>query len=126
VSSPHYGPQTDPQKVIDVGVAAHITGASPGGPRFDSDLSNRERAGVSNGIWLCQNCAKLIDSDIVRFSANVLRGWKLGAEWEAKRRIGKSNKTPGRATMRAETEIKRIHKLRDDLHKALLKSTPKD
>ena len=109
-------------QVIDVGVAAHITAASSGGPRFDPSLSDKERAAVANGIWLCQNCAKLIDSDVVRFSTNVLREWKLGAEWEAKRRVGKTNSTPARANIKAETELKRVHKLRDDLHKAMLKS----
>lgn len=116
------GPQTDPMQVIDVGVAAHITAASGGGPRFDPSLSDKERAGVANGIWLCQNCAKLIDSDVARFSTSVLRGWKLSAEWEAKRRIGKTNSVSARVNVRAETELKRIHKLRDDLHKAMLKS----
>jgi hypothetical protein len=55
--------------VIDVGVAAHITAASPGGPRFDPNLSDKERASATNGIWLCQNCAKLIDNDVAQFSA---------------------------------------------------------
>jgi hypothetical protein len=70
------GPQTDETKVIDVGVAAHITAASPGGPRFDPALSDKQRSGIVNGIWLCQNCAKLIDSDVIRFSATVLQKWK--------------------------------------------------
>jgi len=64
----------------------------------------------------------LIDSDVARFSTSDLRGWKLSAEWEAKRRIGKTNSTATRANVRAETELKRVHKLRDDLHKAMLKS----
>lgn len=108
--------------MIDVGVAAHITAASRGGPRFDPALSEKDRAGVANGIWLCQNCAKLIDSDIVRFSAAVLRGWKLCAECEARKRVGKTNNTQNRMNARMETELKRVHKLRDDLHKAMLKS----
>ena len=49
----------------------------PVGRRFDACLSDKERAGAKNGIWLCQNCAKLIDSDPARFSAAVLLGWKL-------------------------------------------------
>jgi hypothetical protein len=117
------GPQTDPLKAISVGVAAHITAASGGGPRFDPELSDKQRAGVANGMWLCQNCAKLVDSDVVRFSAAVLRGWKLNAEWEAKRRLGKTNATQSRQNTRAETEIKRAHRLRDDMKKAMLKSS---
>lgn len=117
------GPQTDPLKVIDLGVAAHITAAASGGPRFDATLSDRERAGVANGIWLCQNCAKLIDSDVVRFSGAVLRGWKLGAEWEAKKRVGKTNAPQNRQNTRAEAEIKRAHRLRENMKKAMLKSS---
>jgi hypothetical protein len=116
-------PQTDPLKVIDVGVAAHITAAANGGPRFDATLTERERAGVANGIWLCQNCAKLIDSDVVRFSGTVLRGWKLSAEWEAKRRIGKTNTTQKRQNTQAETEIRRANRLRDEMKKAMLMSS---
>ena len=33
---PTSGPQTEPSGVVNVGVAAHITAASSGGPRFDS------------------------------------------------------------------------------------------
>lgn len=29
------GPQTNPTKSMNIGVAAHITAASPNGPRFD-------------------------------------------------------------------------------------------
>jgi hypothetical protein len=50
------GPQEDPAKALNIGVAAHITAASPGGQRYDSDLLPDERSGPSNGIWLCQNC----------------------------------------------------------------------
>lgn len=103
-------------------MAAHITAASPGGPRFDATLTARERSAIANGVWLCQNCAKLVDSDLLDFSPAVLRGWKLGAEWEAKKRLGKTNTRQSRQTNKAETEIKRIHKLRDDLHKIMLKS----
>jgi hypothetical protein len=70
------GPQTDPSKAINVGVAAHLTAASPGGPRYDPALSPVERQGGLNGIWLCQNCAKLVDNDPARFTIELLRAWK--------------------------------------------------
>jgi hypothetical protein len=84
------GPQEDPTKTVNVGVAAHITAASPGGPRYDSKLSAEERSGHENGIWLCQNCAKLIDNDPARFTVDLLRKWKSEGEAEAKGRLGKT------------------------------------
>ena len=36
---PTSGPHDDPNRAISVGVAAHITAASPGGPRHDSNRS---------------------------------------------------------------------------------------
>ena len=84
------GPQNDPAKAINLGVAAHITAAAPGGPRFDPDLLPEERRAPSNGIWLCQNCAKLIDNDVVRFPVEVLTNWKSDAQGEAKASVGKT------------------------------------
>lgn len=48
------GPASDPDRVTSVGVAAHITAASPGGPRYDEALSEVERRSSENGIWLWQ------------------------------------------------------------------------
>lgn len=77
------GPQADPTGVVNIGVAAHISAASPGGARYEEALSTEQRADSSNGIWLCQTCAKLIDNDPVRFSRAVLEGWKRAAERSA-------------------------------------------
>ena len=74
------GPRSDPAKSIDVGVAAHICAAAPGGPRFDATMTSEERSSIENGIWLCQKCAKLIDNDEARFTAGVLEEWKRIAE----------------------------------------------
>jgi len=84
------GPQDDESKAINVGVAAHITAASQNGPRFDPLLTPEERAAAANGIWLCQNCAKLIDSDIAQFTIEVLQRWKIDREAEARRQIGRT------------------------------------
>jgi hypothetical protein len=77
------GPRTDAAKVVNIGVAAHITAASTGGPRYDESMSSEERRSVDNGIWLCQNCAKLIDNDEGRFTVMVLREWKTKSETRA-------------------------------------------
>jgi hypothetical protein len=83
------GPKLAPSASISIGVAAHITAASTGGPRFDPALRSQDRGSAENGIWLCQNCAKLVDSDHTRFTEPVLREWKLGAEAEAREQLGK-------------------------------------
>lgn len=75
------GPQAEPTGTVNIGVAAHITAAASGGPRFDALLLPQERASSENGIWLCQTCAKLIDSDSSRFTVERLREWKSTAAW---------------------------------------------
>jgi hypothetical protein len=84
------GPQADASKAVNVGVAAHITAAAPGGPRYDAALTHEQRADITNGIWLCQNCAKLVDNDPVRFTADILRGWRSTAEQQALNLLGKT------------------------------------
>lgn len=73
---PTSGPQDDPAKAVNIGVAAHITAASPDGPRYDASLTTEQRKAHENGIWLCQNHGKLVDNDAVRYSAVLLREWK--------------------------------------------------
>lgn len=65
-----------PLSVTDIGVAAHITAAAPGGPRYDFSLKPAQRCSIDNGIWLCQNHAKSIDADIVTYTAEGLRAIK--------------------------------------------------
>lgn len=80
---PTSGPHSDQGRSVSVGVASHITAAASGGPRHDETLSPSERANISNGIWLCQTCAKLIDSDDRRYSKELLSEWKRNAEFRA-------------------------------------------
>jgi len=84
------GPQDDPAKALNVGVAAHITAAALSGPRYDSAISSEQRCHPDNGVWLCQNCAKLVDNDTSQFPAYLLRAWKTIAEHSARSRIGKT------------------------------------
>jgi hypothetical protein len=102
---PTSGPQDDPTKVINVGVAAHITGASPDGPRYDPSLTSEQRCSVENGIWLCQTCGKLADNDESRYSVESLMEWKRIAELAALRELEqrRSPRTePDAAFLRAE------------------------
>ncbi len=74
------GANEDPQKVTSIGVAAHICAAAKGGPRYDATMTSQERKSFENGIWLCQSCSKLIDTDVVRYSKETLLSWKQIAE----------------------------------------------
>ncbi|WP_156885135.1 hypothetical protein [Oribacterium sp. NK2B42] len=74
------GPHTDSEKRASIGVAAHITAASEGGPRYNKTLTSKERAATENGIWLCNSCATLIDKDAERYSVEKLKAWKKRAE----------------------------------------------
>ena len=80
---PTSGPQIDSAKSINLGVGAHITAASPNGPRYNSPLRLQQRKHPDNAIWLCQSCGKLVDNDPARFSEEVLQDWKTRSEAEA-------------------------------------------
>ena len=71
-------PTSDGAKDVNIGVAAHICAAAsgPGARRYRPDMTPEQRKSLENGIWLCQDCAKAIDSDDPTFSAEVLHGWK--------------------------------------------------
>ncbi len=71
------------EDITNTGVAAHICAASPGGPRYDSNMTSDERKNINNGIWLCQTCSKIIDSDELKYTVEKLKQWKLAAEKRA-------------------------------------------
>ena len=74
------GPNEDATKSTNVGVAAHIEAAAGGGARYRAAQSSEERSAISNGIWLCQTCAKLIDSDETKYTVELLNKWKKLSE----------------------------------------------
>lgn len=76
-------------KAQTIGVAAHICAASPGGPRYDAEMSTHERKDINNAIWLCQNCSVKIDRDPNSFSVDLLNSWKIEAERKATLECGK-------------------------------------
>lgn len=84
---PTVGAAQGHQGIVNIGMAAHITAASPGGPRFDPTLSPEQRRHESNGIWLCQTHGKLVDSDEAHFTVAILREWKERAEISSFRAI---------------------------------------
>jgi len=77
---PTSGPHTVGDKAVNVGVAAHITAASPLGPRYDVTLTAAERRSIDNGVWLCHTCGTLVDANDSRYTADELRTWRVAAE----------------------------------------------
>ena len=84
---PTIGPHSESSKTVSIGVAAHITAASPGGARYNPALSTNERLDIDNGIWLCQSCARLIDMDAKKYTTALLFKWKAEAEAKASRAL---------------------------------------
>jgi hypothetical protein len=69
--------ESDEDKFVCIGKAAHITAAAVGGPRFDATLTPTERSAISNAIYLCSGCADLIDKNNGNdFSTATLNAWK--------------------------------------------------
>jgi hypothetical protein len=83
------GPTLGPSGTVNLGVAAHIAAASTGGPRFNHQLTIGGRRSLDNGIWLCQTCAHLIDSEVSEYPETVLRAWKLDSEELARCELGR-------------------------------------
>ena len=74
-----------------IGIAAHITAASEGGPRYDPSPTSEQRRDISNGIFLCASCAIMIDKNNgVDFPADVLRKWKSDHDTWVRDNLNKS------------------------------------
>jgi hypothetical protein len=84
---PTVGANKQNDKSTIIGIGAHITAASYLGPRFDNSLTPEQRRHIDNGIWLCSNCATLIDKDEEKYSPELLRIWKEQAEYESSIRL---------------------------------------
>ena len=74
------GPHEEKNKKISIGVAAHTTAAAENGPRYNPSLTEEERKSYENGIWLCNSCSRLIDSDCLMYTVSLLQTWKSTAE----------------------------------------------
>lgn len=78
---PTSGPSDEsPSGTVNIGVAAHIHAAAPGGPRYLASMTPDERSSIENGIWLCATHSSLVDRDCVTYTAEILHGMKLDHE----------------------------------------------
>jgi hypothetical protein len=101
-------PRLGPSGAVDIGVASHITAASPGGPRYDTSISEKERKSAANGIWLCQSCGKLIDDDVQGYPADNLRERKSRAEEEARREVHPQSRSSDDLFVEAERRMPKL------------------
>ena len=84
------GPNSDLNKPTIIGEAAHIYGARQTSKRYKPDMTDAARAEITNAIWLCCNCHKLIDTDEHRFSSNILFTWREQHERYIQSELGNS------------------------------------
>jgi hypothetical protein len=74
-------PNSKNDDFLTLGDAAHITAASEGGPRYDPKMTPEQRKDESNGIWLCKECAYIVDHDYEEvYSTQTLINFKRSAE----------------------------------------------
>ena len=84
------GPTDAPSGSVNVGEAAHIYGANAGSARYDEGMASSDRSAITNAIWLCGNCHKLIDDDADRFPSGLLFEWQRSHEQRIAELVGKS------------------------------------
>ncbi len=83
--------ENDVEKFINIGKAAHITAASPRGPRYDPTLTREQRSSAENGIFLCAVCADKIDKNKgIDYPVDLLRKWKSDHERWVKENLNKN------------------------------------
>lgn len=63
-----------------LGEMCHINAASPGGPRFNPNLSENERSNDDNLIILCPTHHSLVDQDAETYTEEKLRSFKANHE----------------------------------------------
>lgn len=131
-----WGPSDSRFKSTNVGQAAHITAAAPGGPRYDPNISPLTRSSALNGIWLCGNCHHIIDNNVEDYPVEKLQEIKKKAEVDAKAMLGVA--TINKATQHdhspitiatsanAIMDIRKVKTLLDDLIKEKSQKDPTD
>jgi hypothetical protein len=98
-------------KVVYNGRAAHICAASPQGPRYDVTMTPEQRSDIKNAIFLCANCADIIDDNNgADYPAETLREWKSAHETWIK---GNLNQTASTSTTEAVRGM--IQQMRDEI-----------
>ena len=112
------GSNSDGTGEINLGTAAHICAAAPGGPRYDSNQTPEERSSADNGIWMCRLHGDAVDAKDSKYTVELLHAWKAQAQKDSWRRVlyGDVPHGPGvRATSKAELSARVRAATRADL-----------
>lgn len=75
----HFYDPTEDRTINIQGQGAHIHAASKGGARYDIDLTDLQVRHYNNGVWLCANCATLIDRLPADYPPDMLKQWQKDA-----------------------------------------------
>ncbi len=73
------------------GIICHIRARSRGGPRFDPKQSPNERHAFENLILMCSRHSKVIDSEPLRYTTKVIKGFKAAHEQPAEIEISQAD-----------------------------------
>lgn len=102
--TPTVGPNSNPSGTTSIGEAAHISGARPRSARYRRGSNDVLRADITNGIWLCRNCHKMVDNDEKRHTENLLLQWREQHERFVSERLGKPGEDLQRRLLEEELE----------------------
>jgi hypothetical protein len=105
------GSNSDGDAEINLGTAAHICAAAPGGPRYDPNQTPTQRSSPDNGIWMCRLHGTAVDAKDSKFTGELLREWKAQAQKESWRRV-LYNDVPHSPAVHAPTEDELSTRLR--------------
>ena len=84
---PTIGSNSDRDGEINLGTAAHICAAAPGGRRYDPKMTREQRRSPENGIWMCRLHGTAVDAKDSKFTVELLHEWKVQAEKDSWRRV---------------------------------------
>lgn len=105
------GSNSDGDGEINLGTAAHICAAAPGGPRYDPNQTRAQRRSPDNGIWMCKLHGTAVDARDSKFTVELLHQWKAQAQKDSWRRV-LYNDVPHGPAVQAPTEAELSTRLR--------------
>jgi hypothetical protein len=70
------GPNSESAEATVIGEAAHVYAARADQARYDGHMTDQARSEISNAIWLCRNCHRVVDRDEAKFPADLLFLWR--------------------------------------------------